>query len=158
MNILSGFQAHDTVQLLLRIVLGLFFVLARFRFFYDPSKQPCLLNDVRHTSLTNKMQHCGWQKWPAFWAWFVACVEVFAGLGVLAGLLTTIAAFGLMVITLMGTLCTAKSKVMEQHPVDKLDYVSCYLWRVEGIYILIAAMILLGGPGAYSFDALVGLT
>jgi hypothetical protein len=45
--------------------------------------------------------------------------------------------------------------VMEQNPVDQVDCVSCYMWRVEGCYIASTLGILLEGPGAYSLDALL---
>jgi uncharacterized membrane protein YphA (DoxX/SURF4 family) len=99
------------------------------------------------------MVHCGLTKWPYVCACFVAVVEVLAGLGVLFGLLTMLSAFGLLIITLVGTRCTAASKIHEQHPVDKVDVCSAYLWRVEGLYIGFALLILFGGPGAYSLDA-----
>lgn len=154
---IHGFGATDVVQLIVRILLGVFFVLARFRFFYDPSKPVGERwgNRQRHESLTNKMVHCGLRNKPFAWACFVAIVEVLAGLGVLFGLLTWISALGLLIITLVGTRCTARQKVFEQNPVDCVDICSAYLWRVEGLYIGFALLILLGGPGAYSLDALL---
>lgn len=151
--LLSGFGLQDALLLLLRVTLGGFYVLARFRFFFDPSRPGAMFcNADRHQSLTNKMQHCGWCNMPRLWAWTVASIEVSAGLALIFGLLTIPAAFGLLAITIGATLCTAKQKVMEQHPVDCIDCVSCYLWRVEGLYIAMAVAILLAGPGRYSLD------
>lgn len=152
-SLLHGLVSADIASLVVRLALGSFFVLARFRYFFDPSKtNGMFLNVDRHTSLRNKMCHCGYAGNPSFFANFTAVIEVFAGLGVLFGLLTTVSAFGLLVITLCGTMCTAKTKVMEQHPVDKLDCVSCYLWRVEGLYLVFAALVFVLGPGVYSLD------
>jgi uncharacterized membrane protein YphA (DoxX/SURF4 family) len=152
---IHGFAFTDGVQLLARLLLGVFFILARFRFFYDPAKPvgERWFNRQRHDSLRNKMIHCGLTRWPYAWACFVACVEVFAGLGVVFGLLSLLSAFGLLVITLVGTRCTAYQKVHEQNPVDKVDVCSAYLWRVEGLYIAFAVLVIFGGPGAYSLDA-----
>lgn len=154
---LSGTDALNIALLLNRASLGLFFVLARFRFFYDPSKPAgerwC--NKERHHSLTHKMDFCGLKHWPYGWAWVTAFVELFAGLGVIFGLLTPLSALGLFVLLLVATRCTAVAKVREQNPVDKLDCVSCYLWRVEGLYIVQAMIVLLAGPGTYSLDALI---
>jgi uncharacterized membrane protein YphA (DoxX/SURF4 family) len=154
---IHGFAFSDGVQLLLRLLLGCFFILARFRFFYDPSKPigERWFNAKRHESLRNKMMHCGFRRWPSGVACFVACVEVAAGLGVVFGLLTMLSAAGLLVLTLFATRCTAWTKVHEQNPVDTVDVCSAYLWRVEGLYIGIALMILFNGPGAYSLDALL---
>jgi uncharacterized membrane protein YphA (DoxX/SURF4 family) len=148
---------NDAVAFLLRAVLGTFYVLARFRFFYDPARSPRFCNPERHQSLTNKVKHCGWYSMPYFWAWFVAAAEVLGGLALIVGLLTVPAAAGLLIVTLFATYCTARDKVMEQHPVDALDCVGCYLWRVEGIYIAIALAIVLLGPGRWSLDYLWSL-
>lgn len=143
-----------------RITLGLFYVLARFRFFYDPSKPTWSgtntrignqrwLNKQRHESLTNKMAHCGFKKHPRVWAWSAALIEVGGGLWLILGVFPAFAAFGLLVLTLFATRCTAKAKVFEQNPVDCIDICSCYLWRVEGLYIIMALIVVLGGPGAF---------
>lgn len=151
-----GFDLTDAALLVARILLGTFFILARFRFFYDPSKPDnCWLHPDRCDSLTRKIAYCGMTTWSKGWAWVAATVEVAAGFAVLLGLLTLPAAFGLLVTLLIATRCTAYEKVMEQHPVDKLDCVACYLWRVEGLYIGLAIIILLAGPGAYSIDYLI---
>jgi uncharacterized membrane protein YphA (DoxX/SURF4 family) len=152
----SGLVSHDWGALIVRLILGGFFILARFRFFWDPSNpEHCFLNPIRHASLTAKMCHCGVKGNPLFWAWFTAIVEVFGGLSVATGLLTYLGALGLIAITIRGTMCTAKAKVMEQKPVDLVDCVSCYLWRVEGIYIAMAALVFILGPGKYSLDSLI---
>jgi uncharacterized membrane protein YphA (DoxX/SURF4 family) len=145
---------HDIASLLARGLLGGFFVLARFRFFYDPSKSPnCWCNGTRRESLTHKMAYCGLKNRPQAWAWFTASAEVLGGLALIAGLFTYAAAIGILLLLLVATHCTARTKVAEQNPVDKLDCVACYLWRVEGLYIGLAVLILLLGPGAYSLDA-----
>jgi putative oxidoreductase len=152
--LLHGAQWTDGALLINRLLLGSFFFFARFRFLYDPSKAvgDRFLCAARHESLRNKMCHCGWRSGATGWAWFAALTEIFGGLGVLFGLLTVPAALGLLAVTACATVCTAKPKVMEQHPVDRLDYISCYLWRVEGLYIGMALAVLFAGPGRYSLD------
>jgi uncharacterized membrane protein YphA (DoxX/SURF4 family) len=159
MAFLSGWDYADLGLTLNRVLLGSFFVLARFRFFYDPSKPEGarFCNVERHESLKHKMAYCGLKNKPALWSWVAAIVEVFAGLGVVFGLLTGLSAFGLLVLLIIATRCTAGMKVREQNPVDKVDCVSCYLWRVEGLYIAQAIIIILAGPGAWSLDAVLGL-
>lgn len=174
-----GLNLVDAAMLVARIALGLFFVLARFRFFYDPAggarlpwitanKLPGLTQDQqiaynwrkwfnprRAHSLTTKLMYCGCTIKPSLQAWIAAAVEVLAGIGLIVGLLTVPSALALLVVLLVATRCTAKEKVCEQNPCDKLDVVCAYLWRVEGLYIALAVIILLGGPGAYSLDYLI---
>lgn len=127
--------------------LALFFLLARFRFFYDPSKPVGLrwLNEDRHASLTNKMCHCGLEFKPRAFAWFVAVVEVGCALLLLWPPTRLIGALGLLGILLKATHCTARAKVMEQHPVDKIGVCEAYLWRVEGLYIVMVVCVILEG-------------
>lgn len=154
---LQGLGLGDTALLINRLFLGTFYVLARFRFFYDPSKpagEQCLC-PTRLQSLTRKMGHCGFSRRPVFYAWFAALVEVLAGLALIVGLLSVPAAFGLLVVTMFATRCTAREKVMRQNPVDRIDVCASYLWLAEPLYIMMAVVTLLAGPGAYSLDALL---
>jgi len=151
---LLGLGAHDFALLVLRLVLGVFFLLARFRWMFDPSRVPHVNNPARHTHLAQKLCQCGYH-WHPYMSAFVAITEISSGILLILGLLTVPAAFALLVILCFATYCTAYDKVMEQNPVDKIDMVSCYLWRVEGIYIALAISIMLLGPGAYSLDALI---
>lgn len=83
----------------------------------------------------------------------VASGEVGLGLLLVLGFMTIPATLGLLAILICATLCTAVQKVQEQKPVDDIDCVSCYLWRVEGVYIVIAFALLCMGPGTWSVDA-----
>jgi uncharacterized membrane protein YphA (DoxX/SURF4 family) len=148
MRLFASFNGALTMESiivwLLSWTVGAFFFLARFRFFYDPSKPRGLrwLNQSRQESLAQKMVYCGMRNWPLSVAWFVASVEVIAALMLLAGWHREIAALLLLGILAVATRCTAKKKVMEQHPVDYLDIVCSYLWRVEGLYIVMVLCIL----------------
>lgn len=157
--------SHDILSLIARLLLGGFFLLARFRFFYDPARGGWLppsraqlrddarwLNAKRHASLRAKMCHCGYTSRPYLTAWIVALAEVLGGIAVVFGFLTYAAAGGLLLLTLIATRCTWREKIFEQKPVDLVDCVCCYLWRVEGLYIGLATIVLLAGPGLFSID------
>jgi len=156
-HLLVGIGGNDAASLLVRLTIGLFYVLARFRSFYDPSQpKGCrLFNSSRFSSLQRKLCSCGFERGVSFWTWTVAVVEVGGGLALVAGLLTTLAAFALLVLTVRASMCTAWLKISEQNPVDKIDCLACYLWRVEGLYAALALLVLLLGPGAYSLDSLL---
>lgn len=162
MQLLNGGLDLAPIALFLnRFTLGAFFILARFRFFYDPSKPTWSgtntrlgnqrwFNRERHTSLVNKMKHCGFCRAPVVWAWAAALIEVGGGLMLVLGILPVFAALGLLVLTLFATRCTWRTKVFEQNPVDTIDCAACYLWRVEGLYIMMALVVILAGPGAFT--------
>lgn len=137
----------------IRAILGVFFILARFRYFYDPSRpDDPWLNAKRVDHLAWKLCIC---KFPnaKHLAPAVAIVEVGAGVFLVLGLLTHLAAFGLLVILIGATHCTMHEKVAKQEPVDRIDWWSCYLWTVEPIYIVLAAVLVVAGGGALSLDA-----
>ena len=145
----------DVASLLLRVVLGSFFVLARFRWMYDPSRPAApWFNGARHMHLEKRLCTCGYGLHPVMCD-VVAWTEVLAGSAILVGLFTPLALVGILCVLMFATICTAHDKVMAQEPVDKIDCVSCYLWRVEGVYIAIALSLLALGAGRYSLDALL---
>jgi uncharacterized membrane protein YphA (DoxX/SURF4 family) len=142
----------DLASLILRCIVGVFFLLARFRYVYDPSINPSWFASVRHMSLQNKMRKCGLNFMPRLWAEVTAYGELAGGLGLIVGLLTPLAAIGLLVILLPATACTAAEKINRQAPVDGIATVECYLWTPEPLYIALCVAILLLGPGAFSLD------
>lgn len=154
--LIGGFVAINIAATLVRILLGTFFVLARFRFFYDPSQPKYrVFCPARLESLTRKMAHCGLKKYPFQWAVAVAVIEVLAGVALIFGFLSTLAAVGLLAILVYATRCTCKEKVERQNPVDNIDRLCCYLWTPEPLYILLALLVLLIGPGVFSVDYLI---
>lgn len=157
---LSGFHSPNLAILLLRCLLGTFFLLARFRWIWDPSQgascpvRPQWFPQQRHDSLRNKLQHCGYSRDPLL-AGVVAVVEISAALGVIFGLLTVLSAIGLLSVLIFATICTAKEKVARQSPIDCIDCVCCYLWLVEPLYLVMAVTLLLTGAGSFSLDHLL---
>jgi uncharacterized membrane protein YphA (DoxX/SURF4 family) len=146
-----GFGNPDIALLIVRVLLGSFFVLARFRWFYDPSRPEHFLNHARHTHLSEKLQTCGFGNHPAVAA-LVAAIEVGAGLFLIVGLFTSLAALGLIAILLGAVACSTKAKTMKQDPVDGIQVAEDVLWTVEPLYLLIAGALLVAGGGAYSLD------
>lgn len=151
----------DFSLLLLRLLVGTFFVIYRFRWIYDPTKSTSpWLNSLRHMNLEKKLCSCGWGMHPTL-AGFVALVEITAGLGMISGTLTHLSALGLLAILVVANTCTAKHKIEIQNngkgPEDGIDVVSCYLWTVEPTYMVMAFVVLLLGPGVVSVDHVISL-
>lgn len=152
---LYGFgDARDVAILFQRVILGVFFILARFRVVYDPSRaNEGWFPASRIAHLKTKVGSvCKYSGVP--W-WFLAGVELIGGAAVIVGCNTVMAAFGLACVTFFGTLCTWRERVCKQAPADKIDKVSCYLWLPEPIYLLLAINLVLTGAGRYSMDALI---
>jgi uncharacterized membrane protein YphA (DoxX/SURF4 family) len=144
------------VLFIARFTLGFFFVSYRFRWFFDPTPQDGVevCSPYRHLKLRQKLCSCGWGMSPRLAA-FVAVSETLAGLGVMFGYFTTLSALGLLAILLVATLCTAREKTLRQNPVDRIDVVSCYLWNPEPVYIVLAAVVAVFGPGWFALDTIL---
>lgn len=145
---------NDVAILLQRIILGTFFLLARFRVVYDPSRP---MEGWFPQSRINhlKLKVGGICHYP-FPPWYIlAGTELIGGMAVIVGCNTVMAAFGLACVTFFGTLCTWRDRVCKQVPADNIDKISCYLWLPEPIYLLLAVNLMLTGAGRYSMDALI---
>lgn len=148
-------MVSNLILLLARFVLGFFFISYRFRWFWDPTPQDgvAICSPYRHMNLQKKLCQCGWGiSWEM--AAFIAVIEMLSGLGVIFGLLTTLSAVGLLGILLAATICTAKEKTWRQNPIDRIDIVNCYLWNPEPVYIILALVVIVFGPGWLSLDQL----
>lgn len=144
----------DFALLLQRAIVGAMMVLYRFRWFYDPSQQQPWFSEFREQKLKERLCSC---RYPVnFWMCFsVSSVEVLGGLALIVGLLTVPAAFGILVILLFATYCTAWENTEVQKPIDCVDVVSCYLRTIEPLYITLCICIVFQGPGQYSLDSWV---
>jgi uncharacterized membrane protein YphA (DoxX/SURF4 family) len=89
---------------------------------------------------------------PSFCAVFVPVVELLAGLGVMLGALTTLAALGLLVVSLVATCTDALWRLPDRHPLDPVDWFAKAIYLPEVLLVLILLAIWMGGPGAYSLD------
>lgn len=80
---------------------------------------------------------------PAFFQFLAAVAEFFGGLGIAVGLVSVIAAFGIV--------CTMV--VAMQHHIAAGDPFSN--WELAGLYFCISVVVLLAGPGRFSLDAVI---
>lgn len=147
--------AFDLATFAMRAVVGVFFILYRFRWFYDPTQPDPVLSLYRQAKLRRRLRTCGYSTHPAMCA-FVSLAEMAGGIALLVGFLTRTAAAGILVILLFATFCTAWENTVVQKPVDRVDVVSCYLRTIEPLYILLLAVIVLLGAGTWSVDHLLG--
>ncbi len=83
--------------------------------------------------------------------WFVAAVEFLGGLAVAIGLLAPLAALGLLIISLVALLTIGVEKLPKQ-PLNAADTFDSVLYLPEVLYIAMAALVILAGPGAFSID------
>lgn len=148
----GGLGYSDLGLFLNRFILGLFFVIYRFRWIYDPSDKECSwFSPRRRYRLMNRLCTCGYTD-NAVLAGTVAMVEILAGLALMAGFLTIPAAGGIIAVMIFANCCTPKEEIPLMNPVDKIDWVACYLRLVEPLYLFMALLVVLMGPGRWSID------
>lgn len=151
----AGAGGADVVLFVIREVLGLFFVLARFRYVYDPSRPDNpWFNAQRHANFKRKLGICGWPENTGL-AHFVAFAEILGGLALIIGFLTPLAGFGLLIISIFAMACSAREKTYKQNPVDGIHVAECFLWTPEPLYVVLAAIVMAMGAGAFSVDAVI---
>ena len=144
--LLHGFGAVDAALLLNRLVLGIFFAISGFHKLFFEKRHAEFRDTLAKTSvpLLGVME------------WFVAGVEFLGGIAVAIGLLAPLAALGLFAVSVVVAWTTSGPKLPE-HPLDAADTFDSVLYLPEVLYIAMAALIILAGPGAYSIDAMLGI-
>lgn len=152
----TGLGQSDLAQFIIRLVVGGFFILARFRWVYDPSRPQGsrLLCRIRQFTLRKRLATCGYSGHP-FLAAMVAVTEILAGAFIVLGFLTVPSAAALVIVMCFATRCTAKDEVTAMNPVDRVDVLSKYLFLCEPLYLLLCIQLVLVGAGSYSLDALL---
>jgi uncharacterized membrane protein YphA (DoxX/SURF4 family) len=151
---LTGPQYSDFGTLLLRLLLGIFFVIARYRWLYDPNGTPRLLNGQRHEKLRERLCTCGYTDHPCMCA-MVALTEIFAGIAIAIGLLTQLALIGLLCVLAFAIPCKSREDIRNHNGEGSDSFFGWYMWNIEGSYFTIIIVLLLTGPGIYSLDHLL---
>lgn len=142
----------DILIFTMRLLVGGFFLLYRFRWFYEPSTATWFCPS-RRAKLENAVEDCGFPPWTAS---YVAVLEVLCGLGLVTGFFTLGSAMILGVIMIYGQRCVVLPGVLKMRPVDTLDAMRCWLMWPEPLYLVMCIWIICAGPGRISLDYLFG--
>ncbi|HEY1735167.1 MAG TPA: DoxX family protein [Methylovirgula sp.] len=140
-----GLGWTDIAITLNRIAVGAFFMHSGYH---------KLFNTERHRAFVEELKGLGV---PAlgFNQWWVPSVEFGAGAGVVVGLLAPLAALGLLVIILVAIATTGRQRVELYKPIDRGDRIDDWLYLPEVLYAFMLIMVISGGAGPYSLDALI---
>jgi putative oxidoreductase len=71
------------------------------------------------------------------------------------GLLTPLAALGLLVIILVAIATSGRQRMKLYKPVDEADRIDDWLYLPETLYAFMLIIIVSGGAGPYSLDTLI---
>ncbi len=140
-----GAQAPDAALTLNRVALGVFFAISGYH---------KLFNSSRHATLAQTLQDDGVHAVPIM-QWLVPGVEFSGGWALIIGLLSALAAFGLFVVCLGAVVLDASKRVRAWQPIDRADWLGDLLYIPEALYCIGLAVVMLGGPGPWSLDAVI---
>ena len=138
-----GAQAPDAALTLNRVALGVFFAISGYL---------KLTNSSRHATLTKTLRDAGVRGLVRM-QWLVPSVEFSAGLALIAGLLTALAAFGLFVICIFAFKLDAIKRIGGWQPINRFDWIDDVLYVPEALYCIGLIVVMVGGPGSWSLDA-----
>lgn len=140
-----GVGAPGAALTLNRVALGIFFAISGYHKLFNPS---------RHATLTRTLQDDGVHGVPIM-QWLVPSVEFSGGCALIIGLLTALAAFGLFVVSLGAFVFDASKRIGAWQPIDRADWLGDALYIPEALYCIGLAVVMLGGPGPFSLDAII---
>jgi uncharacterized membrane protein YphA (DoxX/SURF4 family) len=141
----NGVGWSDIAVTLNRIAVGAFFFLSGFH---------KLFNVERHRTFVDELQSLGVHA-VGFNQWWVPLVEFSAGGAVLIGLLAPLAALGLLFVIIVATATTGPQRIKALKPIDEGDRIDDWLYLPEILYAFMLIMVVSGGAGPYSLDALI---
>lgn len=137
-----GMHHFDTVMLVNRLAIGLFFAISGYHKLKDP------------TNLIVTLKQCH-IPFPGIMCYWVAGVEFFGGLAVMAGLLAALASAGLIAILAVALCTDGPRRVKEYEPSDPADRLDDWLYLSETTYVVMLGFVLFFGPGKYALSALL---
>jgi uncharacterized membrane protein YphA (DoxX/SURF4 family) len=141
----NGLGWTDIALTLNRIALGAFFMLSGYH---------KLFNVERHRTFVDELKALGVLA-VGINQWWVPAVEFTAGTAVLIGLLTPLAALGLLVIILAAIATAGRQRIKLYKPIDEADRIDDWLYLPEALYAFMLIVVISAGGGPYSLDAVI---
>jgi putative oxidoreductase len=143
--LLNGVGWTDIAFTLNRIVVGMFFMLSGYHKLFNAERHRVFADELRslhvHAVGINR--------------WWVPLVEFSGGAAVVVGLLTPLAALGLLVIILVANVTTGRERIRGYKPIDRADRIDDWLYLPETVYAFLLILIISAGAGPYSLDAAI---
>jgi putative oxidoreductase len=143
--ITQGAQAPYAALTLNRVALGLFFAISGYH---------KLFNAPRHATLTRTLQADSVHAVP-FMRWLLPGAEFSGGSALILGFLSALAAFGLCIICAGALALDAAKRLRAWQPIDRADWLDNLLYVPEVLYCIGLIVVMLGGSGAWSLDAVI---
>jgi uncharacterized membrane protein YphA (DoxX/SURF4 family) len=141
----DGVGWTDIAVTLNRAAVGKFFMISGYHKLFNAQRRRMMVNELEalHIPAVGINQ------------WWVPTIEFSAGGAVLVGLLTPLAALGLLVIILVASVTSGRQRIKAYKPIDKADRIDDWLYLPETAYAFMLIMVISAGAGPYSLDAMI---
>lgn len=141
----KGVGATDIALTLSRVAVGMFFMFSGYHKLFNAQRHRALVDELTalHVAAVRINQ------------WWVPSVEFAGGSAVFVGLLTPLAALGLLVIVLVASVTSGRVRIKDYQPIDRADRIDNWLYLPEVLYAFILIMFVAAGAGPYSLDAAI---
>jgi uncharacterized membrane protein YphA (DoxX/SURF4 family) len=141
----SGIGGPEIALTINRMSVGLFFAIAGYHKLFYPDYHLSLVGELKtlHIPLVRFNQ------------WWVPSVEFSAGCALIVGLLSPLAAMGLVVICAVACCCDGPRRIRDMEGtgrIPKIEYLDDILYLPEALYVIMLLVVICGGPGPYSLD------
>jgi uncharacterized membrane protein YphA (DoxX/SURF4 family) len=143
--LIQGAQAPNAALMINRVALGMFFAISGYHKLFNASRHATLLRTIREDGVHGL----------ALMQWLLPGAEFAGGTALIVGLLSVLAAFGLFVICFGALVLDAFKRVRAWQPLDRADWLGDLLYVPETLYCVGLTVVMLGGPGSWSVDAII---
>jgi uncharacterized membrane protein YphA (DoxX/SURF4 family) len=135
----------DIALTLDRVAVGMFFMFSGYHKLFNAQRHRAFVDEL--TSL-----HVA-----ALWInqWWVPSVEFAGGSAVVIGLLTPLAALGLLAIVLVASFTSGRLRIAGYQPIDRADRIDDWLYLPEVLYAFMLILFVSAGAGPFSLDAVI---
>jgi uncharacterized membrane protein YphA (DoxX/SURF4 family) len=141
----KGIGWTDIALTLDRVVVGMFFMFSGYHKLFNAERHRALVDELT----TLHVRAVGINQW------WVPLVEFAAGSAVFIGLLTPLAALGLLVIVLVAGVTSGRVRIKSYQPIDRADRIDNWLYLPEILYAFMLIIFVSAGAGPYSLDAMI---
>lgn len=139
---------HDIATATFRVAIGGFFAIAGWHKLTVPERHAALVQTLQE----NNIPFCRFNEW------WVPGWEFTAGLALIAGFMTPIAALALLIICCVAACTDGWRRVKAWNPINKADLLDDLLYLPEVLLAIALVGILLLGPGTYSVDYMIWMS
>jgi uncharacterized membrane protein YphA (DoxX/SURF4 family) len=141
----EGVGWADIALTLNRVAVGMFFMFSGYHKLFNAQRHRAFVDELTalHVMALRINQ------------WWVPSVEFAAGSAVFIGLLTPLAALGLLVIVLVAGVTSGRVRIKGYQPIDRADRIDDWLYLPEILYAFMLIMFVSVGAGPYSVDAVI---